>query len=82
MENSLIKETIIKKYGSTNKFVDAHYKESGISRTHLYQLVNYNINNPGVKTLERLATLLELPKEDVINDYLIGYRNERTSDKH
>lgn len=77
----LIKETIIKNYKTVNNFIDEHYNELNMSRTHIYQLVNYNIKNPGVQTLEKLATLLKLPKEDVINDYLIGYRNSRTEDK-
>ena len=77
----LIRNTILKNYKTINNFIDTHYTDLNMSRTHIYQLVNYNIKNPGVQTLEKLAVLLKLPKEDVINDYLTGYRNSRTEDK-
>lgn len=73
--NGLITRTIKEKYGSTNNFVDKNYMTLGISRTHLYALAEYKINNPGVKTLEQLAKLLDLPKEEVINDYLNRHRD-------
>ena len=77
MENreGLIKNIIMEKYGSINKFVDEHYTELGMSRTHIYALLNYSIKNPGVHTLEKLSKLLDLPKEVVINDYLDRYRD-------
>ena len=78
----LIQKTIIEKYGSINNFVDAHYNELPIGRTHIYMLVNYKIENPGVLTLEKLAKLIGLPKEDVINDYLAGYRNKQLEAEH
>lgn len=73
----LIKDTIIEKYGSINAFTERRFQDLPFSRVHLYQLANYKVENPGVKTLESLAKILELSKEDVINDYLAGYRDEQ-----
>ena len=76
-QKHLIKETIIEKYGSINSFTEQKFAELPFSRVHIYKLANYRVANPGVKTLEALAKILELPKEDVINDYLAGYRDEQ-----
>lgn len=74
--SNIIEETIKTKFGTINNFVDKNYTALPMSRTNIYKLLNFETQNPGVQTLEALAKLLELPTEDVINAYLIGYRNK------
>ena len=77
MENKskqLIIDTVKDKYGTINNFVESNYSKLFISRTHLYQLLNYKISNPGVMTLSQLASILELNLTEVVEDY---YKNEK-----
>jgi transcriptional regulator with XRE-family HTH domain len=74
--SNVIEETIKTKFGTINSFVDKNYSKLPMSRTHIYKLLNFEIQNPGIQTLEALAKLLELPTEEVINDYLAGYRDK------
>lgn len=74
-EQNIIEETIKSKFGTINNFVDKNYTKLTMSRTHVYKLLNFEIKNPGIQTLHELAQLLELPTEEVVDAYLIGYRN-------
>lgn len=76
--SNIIEETIKTKFGTINNFVDKNYQELPMSRTHVYKLLNFEIQNPGIQTLSALAKLLELPTEDVINAYLAGHRNRQS----
>jgi len=75
--SNIIEETIKTKFGTINNFVDKNYQELPMSRTHVYKLLNFEIQNPGIQTLSALAKLLELPTEDVINAYLAGHRDRQ-----
>lgn len=77
-----IKKHIIQKYGSINKFVDENYTKLPMSRTHIYKLLNYEIQNPGIQTLKELANLIGLPEEEVYNDYIAGHRNGQPENQH
>lgn len=74
-QTNIIEETIKSKFGTINNFVDKNYDKLPCSRTHIYSLLNFEIKNPGIQTLDALASLLELPTEVVINAYITGYRD-------
>ena len=69
MKTKLIEQTIIKKFGSINNFFEAT-KEHGMSRTHTYKIIKYQVENPGVNTLEKIANILDLPFFEVVKDYM------------
>lgn len=75
--SNIIEETIKIKFGTINNFVDKNYDKLPCSRTHIYSLLNFEIKNPGIQTLNALAALLELSKEVVIDAYITGYRNRQ-----
>ena len=68
-----VKDQIVEKYGSVNAFLDAKTKElQGVlplSRPYLYKLINHEIVNPGIKTLNILADMLGIEREKVYNEY-------------
>lgn len=69
MNKQTIKERIIAEYGTINKFVDKHYTEMPISRTHFYRLINGDETNPTVQTIKALAKVMNLPEEDLIKEF-------------
>ncbi len=76
MENLTLKERIVAKYGSINKFVDTVYPKMRMSRTHLYALLNKETINPTLETLHELAELTEVPFEEIVHEYSMRYRNQ------
>ena len=66
-------QIVIKEYGSINKFLDeATIKLKGrlpLSRAYLYKLIKHLIPNPGIKTLNVLASLTNQSKEDLYKEY-------------
>lgn len=68
-----VRDVVVEKYGSINTFLDVKTKEfSGelpISRPYLYKLINHEITNPGIKTLNTLADMVDLPREHVYKEY-------------
>lgn len=75
--NNVIEEKIKSTYGTINNFIDKNYTKLPVSRTHMYQLLQFKIENPGIQTLNALASLLELPTEVVCDAYISGYRNRQ-----
>ena len=68
-----VKDVVIEKYGSVNNFIDKKTidlkGELPMSRQHLYQLIAHNIENPGIKTLNALADMLEIDRQLVYEEY-------------
>lgn len=68
-----VKEIIIERYGSINAFLDTKTKELKgelpFARAHFYKLIDHEIENPGIKTLNALADMLDVPREDVYKEY-------------
>lgn len=80
-----IKERIELQYGSINRFIDCRYydlKKEGISRTHIYALLNNTSCNPTVDMMVRLSKITGIPYEDIANEYSMRYRNERPVSEH
>lgn len=75
-----IKQKIIAKYGSVNKFVEEVCPDMAISRTHLYKLLNGVDTNPTIETLMELAKLTDTPLEEVTNAYSLRYRDRKSED--
>lgn len=74
MESELtVKDIVVEKYGSINNFIDKMTVELKgelpMSRQHLYQLIAHNVENPGIKTLNALADMLEIDRELVYKEY-------------
>ena len=69
MEQKLIEKTIMEKYGSINNFFEAT-KSEGMSRTHTYKIIKYQVENPGVNTLEKIANILDIPFFTVVKNYM------------
>ena len=53
-----LKQLIIEEFGSVNNFINEKLKEySGelpLKREHIYKLLNHEIPNPGIKSLNQL----------------------------
>lgn len=80
-----IKDRIENEYGSINRFIDCNYlklKKEGISRTHIYALLNNTSCNPTVDMMVRLSKITGIPYEDIANEYSMRYRDERSSSEH
>jgi hypothetical protein len=71
--NKTVKETVIENFGSINAFLDAKTKEyygvSPVSRAYLYKLINHQIPNPGIKTLNILSIMVKMPKNKIYKEY-------------
>ncbi len=70
----MVKETIIKKFGTLNKFCDAKHNELTISRTHLYKLLNGIERNPSIGTLVNLSELTGIPLTDICDEFAKLYK--------
>ena len=72
MEKTL-KDVIIEKHGSVNNFIVKKAKEYGgelpISREYIYKVINHEVVNPGIKSLNILADMVGVPREQVYNEY-------------
>jgi len=77
-----IKDIIITKYGSINQFVSQNQTRLGRlkSRTHIYRLIQGKDINPTLETMTELAKILEIPLEEVVNEYSTRHRIDRTTD--
>lgn len=68
-----VRDVVVERYGSVNAFLDVKTKEFQgelpISRPYLYKLINHEIVNPGIKTLNILADMVDLPREHVYKEY-------------
>ena len=68
-----VKEIIVEKYGSINAFVDIKAKEFNgelpFARYHFYKLLDHEVENPGIKTLNALADMVGIPRDDVYREY-------------
>lgn len=64
-----LKELIEQKFGTINKFVDVVAKFTSISRTHLYKLINMEVENPGYKTLLEFSNISGIPLEKILELY-------------
>ena len=68
-----VKEVITEKYTSVNKFLDVKTKEfSGmlpLSRPYLYKLINHEVDNPGIKSLNSLADMVGVERTNVYKEY-------------
>ena len=79
MEATNLKETIIKKYGSINAFIEQ--VDTTLSRATLYRLLNNQGENPTKNTIKELARITGFSCEEVLNEFDgNGYRDERTRD--
>lgn len=69
----MLKDVIVEKYGSVNNFVSVKLKEFNgelpISREHIYKTINHEIVNPGIKSLNILADLVGVSREEVYKEY-------------
>jgi len=69
----MIKDEIVEKYGSINNFLAQKVKEFNgelpIAREHIYKLINHEVPNPGIKSLNILADLVGIPREKVYKEY-------------
>lgn len=70
----MIKDKIEFEYGTINKFIDKKLIDCKgqlpFTRQHLYDLINHRVPNPGIRTLNQLANLVDVPLTDVINEYI------------
>lgn len=69
-----IREIAIDKYGSINSFLDKKLedrkgKKLPISRQYFYKLFAHKVDNPGIKSLNAIADLLEIPREIVYKEF-------------
>ena len=79
MEATNLKETIRKKYGSINAFIEQ--VDTTLSRATLYRLLNNQGENPTKNTIKELARITGFSYEEVLNEFDgNGYRDERTRD--
>lgn len=73
MVKDKVKDIIIKEYGSINAFLDAmtlkNHGKLPRSRAYLYKLINHQINNPGIKTLNQLSSLTGVKKSNIYAEY-------------
>lgn len=83
MKQLTVKERIEKEFGSLNKFVDQNYYNLGMSRTHLYALLNQDKHcNPSIGMLIKLSELTNIPEEDIFREYSMRYRNGQPDNQH
>jgi hypothetical protein len=64
-----LKELVEQKFGTINKFVDVVHNFTTISRTHLYKLINIEVENPGYKTLLEFSTISGIPLQKILELY-------------
>jgi len=68
-----VKDVIIEKYGSINNFIASKAKEFGgelpLSREYIYKLIGREIANPGIKSLNILADMVGIPREQIYKEY-------------
>ena len=73
MEQTL-KEIVIEKFGSVNKFIAVKNQEFNnelpISREAIYKIITHETNNPGIKSLTIIADMVGIPRDQVYNEYL------------
>ena len=71
--NETVKDVVIRKYGSVNNFLAIKAKEFNgelpIAREHIYKLINHEVPNPGIKSLNILADMIGIPREQVYKEY-------------
>lgn len=72
-QNKSVRETIIENFGSINAFLDAktreYYGALPISRAYLYRLINHEISNPGIKTLNIFSIMVKIPRNKIYKEY-------------
>ena len=70
-----VKEIIVEKYGSINKFLDVktvEYKgELPLSRQQIYNLIAHGTDNPGIKTLNMLSDMIGIDRQIIYKEYSI-----------
>lgn len=68
-----VKDVVIEKYGSINNFLANKTKEFNgqlpIAREHIYKLINHDVPNPGIKSLNILADLVGIEREKIYREY-------------
>ena len=68
-----VKDVIIERYGSINGFITAKVKEFGgelpVSREYIYKLIGHEVANPGIKSLNVLADMVGVPREQLYKEY-------------
>ena len=71
--DNLIKDVIIEKYGSINNFIAVKTKEFDgelpISREAIYKIIGHMVDNPGIKSLNILADMIGIPREQVYKEF-------------
>lgn len=68
-----LKQLITEEYGSINNFINEKLKEYNgelpLKREHIYKLLNHEIPNPGIKSLNQLAEIVKVDREFVYKEF-------------
>lgn len=68
-----LKQLIIEEFGSVNNFINEKLKEYNgelpLRREHIYKLLNHEIPNPGIKSLNQLAKMANVDREFVYKEF-------------